>query len=74
MSTQFAVPHHEFLDPRVTELLDWQFVTGRPLPLPIATIIAFEDDGCIVDLDGDGTIYASEQTWLDHLAAMAEEV
>jgi hypothetical protein len=73
MSTQYAVPHHEFLDPRVTELLDHQFVTGLPLPLPIAAILSWEDAGAIVDLD-TGDIFASEQAWLDHLVATTDEV
>ena len=73
MSTPFAIPQQ---DPRVTELLSWAEEHDRPLPLPlpIATIIELEDAGCIIDLDGDGTIYGSEATWLAHLVTLVDEV
>ncbi|HMO85720.1 MAG TPA: hypothetical protein PKC18_12470 [Lacipirellulaceae bacterium] len=37
-------------DPRIVELLDWQFTTGRPLPMAITAILAHEDAGRVVDL------------------------
>jgi len=38
------------LDPRIQDLLDWEAATGRPLPMAIARILAFEDLGHTVDL------------------------
>lgn len=51
-------------DPRITELLDWQLTTGRPLPMSITDILAHEDAGQVVDLvtgevsrlDGPGVV------------------
>lgn len=39
------------MDPRVQELLEWVAQQDRPLPMPIAEILAFEDAGCMVDLE-----------------------
>lgn len=39
------------MDPRVQDLLEWCAQNDRPLPMSINEILAFEDAGCMVDLE-----------------------
>ena len=58
-------------DPRITELLDWQLTTGRPLPMAITAILAHEDAGHVVDLVTGEVTPPDALIWTDdgHLCA-----
>lgn len=52
-------------DRRITDLLDWQLATGRPLPMPITDILAHEDAGHVVDL-ATGAVTPPDVLWTNN--------